>query len=117
MSDRLFAANLVHLEQLFSSKLEYGCQLIFAKQLLGTIGGSSGSQDGASTGVHALNDQVIQHHLLLGTVQDVLFYAAACEKPAVSKNPLQSARYARPGFAEQSTTGWWSHGYLMGSIR
>ncbi|KAA6426419.1 MAG: hypothetical protein FRX49_03530 [Trebouxia sp. A1-2] len=68
--------SLSHLEKLFSPKLEDGGQLILAEELLGAVGGSAGTEDGTPACVHALDDQVVQHHFLLGPVQDVFFYAA-----------------------------------------
>ncbi len=73
---------LSHLEQLFSPKLEDGGQLILAKELLSAVSGGSRAEDGTPACVHALDDQVVQHHLLLGPVQDVFFYTATCQEPA-----------------------------------
>ena len=48
-----------------------------AEHLLCGSGGSVGSQDGASGGVHPLDDEVVEHHLLLGALQDVLLHRVA----------------------------------------
>lgn len=71
-----------YLEELFRAKLEYGGQLILAKHLLGALRGGSGPQDGAPAGVHTLDDQVVQHHLLLGSMQDIFFHTATGQEPA-----------------------------------
>lgn len=67
-----------HLEQLLSPELEDGSQLVLAKQLSRFIP----CVDSAPCGVHALNHQMIQHHLLLGAVQDVLLHTVAGQEPA-----------------------------------
>lgn len=43
----------------------------------------AGVQHCASAGVHALNHQVVKHHLALGSLKNVLLNTAAGHKPVV----------------------------------
>ncbi len=45
-------------------------------------------QDGGAGGVHALYDKMIEHHLVLGTLDDVLVHAGLRHQPATHTQPL-----------------------------
>jgi hypothetical protein len=55
------------------------------------------AQHGAAGGVHLLDDQVVQHHLPLGALQDVLLHRAARHEPGARSGLLWVARKDPPG--------------------
>jgi len=46
------------------------------------------SEDGGAGGVHALYDEVVQHHLVLGPLDDVLVHAGLRHQPAARRKQI-----------------------------
>jgi len=80
----LFTLLQVLLEKLFSPELEDRAQLILVEGvalLVGVLLVASVLKNGPSRCVHPLDHEVVQHHLLFGTLNDFLLHRILCDKP------------------------------------
>lgn len=69
-------------------------------------------QYSSTSGVHSLNDKMVQNHLLLGSLNNVLFHSSFCDQS------IDIHLYSKIGERQLSRLNWFTHitQYLTASI-